>query len=151
MVVGRVSKKLATWLADRVEGVADGLRFLPNARYTGPFLAITVVYWAVNAGGVWFLCHGVGLVSISYFQSCVVMGVLALGILVPNAPGFFGSFQISVYAGLAMYASPDDVIGAGSLAVFWLYMLQIGVTFLLSALALLFEKMSPAEALASVD
>lgn len=151
MVVGRVSKKLAEWLADRVEGVADGLRFLPNARYTGPFLAITVVYWAVNAGGVWFLCHGVGLVSISYFQSCVVMGVLALGILIPNAPGFFGAFQISVYAGLAMYATPDEVIGAGSVAVFWLYVLQIGVTFMLSALALLFEKMSPAEALASID
>ena len=31
------------------------------------------------------------------------MGVLALGILLPNAPGFFGAFQISIYAGFAMF------------------------------------------------
>ena len=149
-VVGVVSKSLAKWLADRVEHVADGLRFLPNARYTGPFLAITALYWAVNAAGICMLCNGLGL-TITFFQACVVMGVLALGILVPNAPGFFGSFQISVYAGLAMYTPPDEVIVTGSAAVFWLYVIQIGVTFAACAAALLIERISPAEALASAE
>jgi len=148
-VIGLVSPRLGRWLADRVEHVADGLRFLPNFRYTGPFLAVTVVYWFVNAAGIWLVCRGAGLASVTFGQSCVVMGVLALGVLVPNAPGFFGAFQISVYAGLSMYSAPSQVMGPGSAAVFWLYVLQVGVTFLGSGVALLIERISPKEALAA--
>ena len=50
-VIGIVSPRLATWLADRVENVAEGLRFLPNVRYSAPFVAMTVAYWVVNAAG----------------------------------------------------------------------------------------------------
>jgi hypothetical protein len=148
--VGLVSPRLGAWLADRVERVAEGMRFLPRLRYAGPFVAITAVYWAVNAAGLLVLCRAVGLPSITYWQACVVMGVLALGILVPNAPGFFGSFQMSVYAGLALYSAPAEVIGAGSAAVFWLYVLQVGVTLAAGGGALLLERISPAEALAAV-
>ncbi|MDC0683518.1 lysylphosphatidylglycerol synthase transmembrane domain-containing protein [Sorangium atrum] len=148
-VVGLVSPRLGVWLADRVEHVADGLRFLPRFRYTGPFLAVTVVYWAVNAAGIWMVCRGAGVTGLTFGQACVVMGVLALGVLVPNAPGFFGAFQISVYAGLSMYISPRDVVGPGSAAVFWLYVLQVGVTFLGAGAALLIERISPKDALAA--
>lgn len=139
-VVGLVSPQLATWLADKVEHVTLGLGFLPRARYTGPFLLITTIYWLVNAGGIWLLCLGCGVHAMTFAQAVAVMGVLALGILVPSAPGFFGSFQLSVYAGLAMYHPASIVIREGSAAVFTMYAVQIGVSLAAALIALIVDR-----------
>lgn len=134
-VIGLVSPRLATWLADKIEHVTLGLGFLPRARYTGPFLVITTLYWLVNAGGIWILCLGCGIHGMTFAQAAAVMGVLALGILVPNAPGFFGSFQLSVYAGLAMYHPASIVMREGSAAVFTMYAVQIGISLITAFVA----------------
>jgi hypothetical protein len=139
-VVGLVSPRLATWLADKVEHVTQGLGFLPETRYTGPFLAITTLYWLVNAAGIWLLCLGCGIHAMTLAEAAAVMGVLALGILVPNAPGFFGSFQLSVYAGLAMYHPASIVMTAGSAVVFTMYAVQIGVSLLAALFALIVSR-----------
>jgi uncharacterized protein (TIRG00374 family) len=147
--IGFFSASLARWLADRVEKVADGLRFLPRLRYTLPFLAATVCYWLLNAAGAWLLAWGCGFDDISYVEACVIMGVLALGILVPNAPGFFGAFQISLYAGFAMFFSAELVVGPGAAFVFLLYLSQLVVTFGAAGLSALAEHTDLREALAA--
>jgi uncharacterized protein (TIRG00374 family) len=147
-IVGVVSLPLARWLANRVEQVADGLRFLPRARYTLPFLAATAVYWFLNGASMWLLAWGCGFDDMSFAQACATMGVLGLGILLPNAPGFFGAFQISIYAGLAMYFAPSLVVGPGAAYVFLIYVLQVFITFGAGALAMLRERTGLSEALA---
>jgi hypothetical protein len=127
-IVGLVSHRAAEWLAERVESVADGLRFLPEARYSVPFISATAVYWLLNAGTVWLLGWGCGLAEYTFGQACVTTGVLALGILVPNAPGFFGAYQISLYASFAMYYEAADVTGPGAVFVFIAYLLQLAIT-----------------------
>lgn len=139
LVIGSVSPKFARWLADKVDHLADGLRFLPQLKYSVPFLLATASYWALHVIGTWILMRAAGLGGLEVAQAAAVVGVLALGMLVPNAPGFFGTFQISVYAGLAMYRPGADVIGAGSVAVFWLYVVQIGLCLVCGLVALLFE------------
>jgi hypothetical protein len=146
-VVGLVSKRLASWLAERVEKVASGLSFLPRWRYAAPFLAITALYWLLNAAASWLLAWGSGFDDISYVEACVTMGVLCLGILLPNAPGFFGAFQISIYAGLAMYFPADLVVGPGAAFVLIIYLSQVAITSLGAALGLYWERTSVGEAL----
>jgi hypothetical protein len=63
------------------------------------------------------------------------MGVLGLGVVVPNAPGYFGAFQLSLYAGLALYFQADVVTAAGAVFVFYAYVLQLGVTVFVALLA----------------
>lgn len=146
-VVGLFSKKLAAWLAERVEKVASGLAFLPRWRYTAPFLGFTAVYWLANAAASWLLAWGVGFDRIQYAEACVCMGVLALGILIPNAPGFFGAFQISIYAGLAMFFAPELVVGPGAALVLILYLAQLAITGTGAAIGLYWERTSVGEAL----
>lgn len=146
-VLGLVSKRLAGWVAERVEKVASGLTFLPRWRYTAPFLAVTAVYWLLNAAASWLLCWGAGFDDLTYAQACVCMGVLALGILVPNAPGFFGAFQISIYAGLAMYFPAEQVVGPGAAFVLLLYVCQLAITATGAGLGLYWERTSVGEAL----
>jgi len=139
VVIGIVSPGLARWLADKVDHLASGLKFLPQLKYSVPFLLISAAYWVLHVGGTWVLMRAAGLDGLEVAQAAAVVGVLALGMLVPNAPGFFGSFQISIYAGLAMYRPVADIKGAGSVAVFWLYVVQIGVCLVCGLVALVFE------------
>jgi hypothetical protein len=76
-----------------------------------------------------------------------VLGVLALGFLAPNVPGFFGTFQLSLYAGLAMYLPPETVVGPGAAAVFLMYVLQMGTSVFCAAVALALEARVPPTAL----
>jgi hypothetical protein len=123
--VGLLSPRLGAWLADTIEHLADGLRFLPNWRYAAPFLGATLLFWVLNVVSLWALMVGCGLHEATVAQAGAVIGVLALGTLLPGAPGFFGTFQLSVYAGLAMYFAPEVVVDAGSAVVFWMYTVQL--------------------------
>jgi len=145
--IGWASPRLATWLADKVEHVAEGLRFLPNLRYTGPFIAVTAAYWLLNAGGTWLLAWGTGFPAFTYWMAVVMTGVVAIGLLAPNAPGFFGAYQFSAYAALAVFYPPEDVVGTGAACVFVVYSCQLVITVAGGALGLLMERTGLGEAL----
>jgi glycosyltransferase 2 family protein len=148
-VVGLISERAGTWLADAVERLADGLRFLPRWRYTAPFLALTAVYWFLFLCGAWILLWGAGIESPTLLESTVIMGVLALAVVPPNAPGFFGAFQISLYSGMLMFYPEREVTGVGSAFVFLIYLLQLGLTLLLGGVALAVEGLSASEVFAA--
>ncbi|AKT37128.1 lysylphosphatidylglycerol synthase transmembrane domain-containing protein [Chondromyces crocatus] len=149
--LGRLSPRLATRIAEILERLADGLGFLPRASVTARFLAATVLYYLLIAASIQLLVASVGLHPTDFARATAIMGVLHLGVLLPNAPGYFGAFQVSVYAGLAMYHPPAEVAGPGAAVVFLLYATQIGLTLLTAAAALLIEHLSPRDALAIPD
>jgi len=130
MVVGLISLRFAHWVATKIEQMAEGLGFLSNPRHAVPYLVATVVYWLLNATSFYVLARGCGLGIIGFWGATATMGVVALGILVPATPGFFGAFQFAIYAGLAMYLAPEVVIRAGSVYSFLGYALPIGLTLL---------------------
>ena len=81
-------------------------------------------------GCTWLLGWGSGLQDFGFARACVVTGVLAIfGVLMPNAPGFVGAFQFSLYAGLAVFYPREQVLGEGALFVFLVYLGQMLVTF----------------------
>lgn len=126
-VVGLASRRAADALADVVERVASGLRFLPSAGHMAPFLIETGVFWALNVASVWLAGFGVGLDGFTPSQAAVALGCIGIGVLVPSGPGFFGVFQLSSYVALAMFFPEPVVTGPGAAFVFVLYVGQIGV------------------------
>jgi hypothetical protein len=70
-------------------------------------------------------------------QAGVVLGVLGLGLAVPNAPGYFGTFQISGYSALVLFYPLAVVMSAGAAFLFLLYVIQMTLTLLAAAPALL--------------
>jgi hypothetical protein len=139
-VVGIVSPRLATWLADRVEHVASGLRFLPNLKFSLPFIGATACYWLLNAASTALLARGTGFPEFSFAEGCVTTGVVALGILVPNAPGFFGAYQFSFFAALAVFYAPARVMGPGAVCVLLTYSSQMFITLGGGLLGLLLDR-----------
>jgi hypothetical protein len=150
-VIGVVSPKLAAKLAGVIERMSDGLRFLPNLKYSGPYLAVTLVSVLANVWAVNLLATAVGIPGLGMAESSVVLGVLAIGFALPNAPGFFGAVQLCLYAGLALYIAPEMIAREGASFVFFYYATYLGVVFSLALGALLFEYAMPEAASARGD
>lgn len=130
--VGRVSPGLAHKMADVVDTFVGAMRQLPSAGQLVGFFVYTLLYWAVNGAGMMILsfafnCSGdAGAacqpLSLTLFQSYVVMCVLVVGAMIPAAPGMVGTFHAAVMVGLALFL-PATVVNASGMAyanVLWL-------------------------------
>lgn len=134
--LGRVAPALAVRLGAAAGSVAQGFRFLKDLSSLPAFGLLTCVYWALNILGLLLLLWGTGIPSPTLGQASIVLGVLGLGLVVPNAPGFFGTFQISAYSAMVLFYSLPVVTSAGAAFVFLLYAIQMSLTLLTGAVAL---------------
>jgi uncharacterized protein (TIRG00374 family) len=123
LTFGLLSRRLAEKVAEKVDEVALGLRSLSRPRLAVGFALESLLYWAVNAAGMWVLALGCGL-DVSFAQATGIMGILAIGILLPAGPGLFGSFQLSISLALRLYFAAELVGTAGAAYIFLLYGLQ---------------------------
>ncbi len=144
-VWGVVSRPLGEKLAGIAEKLADGLHFLGSPRDAVPFLAETTLYWGFNVFGMWLLAWGCGVVhldgtGITPGETCALMGMLGVTILIPGPPGLLGVFQAGIYAGMTMYFPQSVVMGAGAAYVFLLYASQFLWTALAGLGCLLFQR-----------
>ncbi len=144
-VFGVVSRRLGEKLAETAEKLANGLHFLGRGRDALPFLAETTAYWGLNALGMWLLAWGCGVQHadgspITFGESCALMGMLGVTILIPGPPGLLGVFQAGIYAGMTMYFPTAIVTQAGSAYVFLLYASQLVWTVLAAAFFLVGDR-----------
>jgi uncharacterized protein (TIRG00374 family) len=119
-VVGRFSERAARALTAMLSRLAEGLGFLSSRAHRGPFLRDTLAYWALIVGGHFALLRGTGN-PVSIAEALVILGVVALGVVVPAGPGVFGAYQIAAYTALALYRPGHEVLHAGSAFVFTSY------------------------------
>ena len=147
-VLGVVSQKLADFVTSTLERLSDGLKFLPSPGNRTAFFRDTLLYWACVFGGQWLLIRGCGIPA-TLSEACVTLGVLGLGAVVPAGPGFFGAYQIAIYAGLALYYEQSVVVSSGAAIVFISYAVQLVLTALAGGLGFLLLRQGGAQAAAS--
>ena len=145
LVIGKVSRPLAEKLATMAEKLADGLHVFGRASDALGFLRETAVYWALNAGGMWMLAWGCGVVHadgspIMFGEACALMGTLGCAILIPGPPGMLGVFQVGIYAGMTMYFPTSIVTGPGAAYVFLMYASQVMFQLVMGAVGLYLER-----------
>lgn len=135
LTLGLVAPGLAETLAGKVGQVADGIRSIGDPKLAFGFVFESLLYWGSNAAGVWLLGIGCGL-PMTFGHAAAVMGVLALGILLPSGPGLFGNFQLAVSSGLRLYFAESVVGTQGAVFVFLLYAMQSTVMVLAGVIPL---------------
>jgi uncharacterized membrane protein YbhN (UPF0104 family) len=126
-VIGVVSPKIALWIANKIESLAEGFSFLPSRTHGVAFARHTLAYWVVTVTSFWLLLRGCGAQA-SVAEACVILGITGLGTLIPSGPGFFGTYQMSAYCGLAMYFAESVVVTSGAAFVFISFTAQLGLT-----------------------
>lgn len=94
----RVARVIEEKLLDMIRGFAV-LRDLQNL---SKFVIWTMVYWSANGLTVWVLARAFHL-DLSLIGGFAIMGLVGVGISLPNSPGLVGQFQWFTLLGLSLY------------------------------------------------
>jgi len=102
----RFAPRAAAAIEVKLLDVIRGFDVLADRGNLGAFLVWSIVYWVCNGLGVWVLARGFDL-PLSPFGAFATMGLVAVGITLPNSPGLVGQFQWFTLLGLSLYLGPD--------------------------------------------
>lgn len=91
-----------------MEGVFDGFGVLREWKRLGLVAAWSVVIWGAN-GISFLLCMVAFDLPVPWTAAFVVQSLIAFGISVPSAPGFFGVFEAVTKATLILYGIAPDL------------------------------------------
>jgi uncharacterized protein (TIRG00374 family) len=86
-----------------VEGLFDGLSALSDWRRFGIAGTLSVLFWATNAFS-FYLCILAFDLPVPWSSAIILQSLIAFGVSVPSAPGFFGPFEAVTKATLLLYA-----------------------------------------------
>ncbi len=107
--------RLAPGLAKRIESklheLIRGFTALRDVRNMAAFVGWSLLYWGANGLSLWVLAQP--FLDLSVFGAFGTMGLVAVGITLPNSPGLVGQFQWLTLLGLSLYLGPG-VAQAGS-------------------------------------
>jgi uncharacterized protein (TIRG00374 family) len=98
----RFAPRVAGSLEGKLLEMIRGLIVLKDVRNMLVFLAWSLVYWAANGLAMWVLASAFHL-GLSPIGGFAVMGVVAVGIMLPNPPGLVGLYQGATLLGLSLY------------------------------------------------
>ena len=103
----RVSPTLETRGKAVLTNFSEGLSVLRSPRRFFAVLAWTLLHWLVNAFAVWLGFKAVGL-DLPFSAALFLQTLVAIGVALPSAPGFFGVFEKLANVGLAVYGVGPD-------------------------------------------
>jgi hypothetical protein len=102
----RLSPRIAKVIETKALDVIRGLAVLKDGKNLVVFLAWTIAYWTANGIGVYVLAHAFD-VTLTLVGAFATMGLLGVGISLPNSPGMVGQFQFCTLLGLAVALGID--------------------------------------------
>jgi uncharacterized protein (TIRG00374 family) len=157
----RFAPRIAGVIEHKLLDMIRGLAVLRDPKNLAAFGAWTAAYWIANGVATWLLARGFGL-DLSLVGAFATMGLVAVGITLPNSPGLVGQFQWFTMLGVSLYlgkaaANEDFAIETGQLGLYstvlayaiFIHLLQVIWYVGMGALALASRHVSFAELRAS--
>jgi glycosyltransferase 2 family protein len=102
----RFAPRLAGVIEHKLLDMIRGFAALKDVRNLTLFVVWSLVYWSANGAGVWVLAHAFHL-ELSLVGAYATMGLIGVGISLPNSPGLVGQFQWFTLLGLSLYLGFD--------------------------------------------
>jgi glycosyltransferase 2 family protein len=123
-VARRVSPRLQQRGGELLRTFVSGLGVLRRPELFATVLWWTLLHWLLNAFAFWLCFLAVG-VEAPFSAALFLQGLIAIGVALPSAPGFFGIFELFAKAGLTLYGIPDDRAVAWAISFHFLSFIPI--------------------------
>ncbi len=98
----RIAPRLASLIERKALDMIRGFEVMRDRRNLSLFVLWSVVYWVCNGLGVYVLARAFDL-PLTLVGAFATMGLVAVGITLPNSPGLVGQFQWFTLLGLSLY------------------------------------------------
>jgi uncharacterized protein (TIRG00374 family) len=130
--------KIAGPLNKLAHSFIDGLQILPDIGKTLYVFFLSVLLWALAGLSAYILFLGFGF-NLSIINGYAITVIIALGIMLPAAPGFLGTYHMACKIGLVCFGiSNADALSYAIL----LHFFQITPILVLGLIMLPFQKIS---------
>jgi hypothetical protein len=140
--------RLSRVLEVKLRSMIDGFLVLKDRRNLAIFVLWSIAYWGANGLSFWILARGFGL-ELPLIGAFAAMGLVAVGISLPNAPALMGQYQWFTQLGLTLYMGETVAKGQGLAFAIALWALQVVWYISMGAIALLTPYVSLSEILKS--
>lgn len=104
--------------SDILAKFASGLQVLSDPKSVAIISAQSALLWVIMALSNYFIFLAFDMSYLPIDASFVVLAVVSVGIMLPNAPGFIGPYQYLTVLSLSLYNVPADNAAACSI-VMW--------------------------------
>ncbi len=125
-VARRISPRLEQRGGDILRTFLSGLGVLRRPALFAEVLWWTLLHWLLNAFAFWLGFLAVGI-DAPFSAALFLQGLIAIGVALPSAPGFFGIFELFAKAGLTIYGVPEDLAVAWAISFHFLSFIPITV------------------------
>ncbi len=126
-----VARRLAPRFEERgreaLRALIGGLSVLRTPGRFAAVLGWTVLHWLVNALAFWVAFKAVH-VNAPYSAALFLQGLIAIGVAAPQAPGFFGVFEMFGKEGLGLYGVPP--VAAATWAIGFHFLSYVPITII---------------------
>ncbi len=114
-----------------LESFLDGLKVLPDIRRIIFFMGSTVLYWGALGICMKLMGEASRMPDLSWTGAYALLAILTVGIMVPAGPGFSGTFELAVKAGLSLLVLSEESLANSAVYILVLHGTQflIQVTF----------------------
>jgi uncharacterized protein (TIRG00374 family) len=144
----RVAPRVAAKIEAKLHDLIRGFLVLKDGANLAWFGFWSILYWIANGLSVFVLARGMGL-DLSLVGAFAVMGIVAVGISLPNSPGLVGQFHYLTMLGVSLYLGDEIARTAGLAFAIVLHGLQVVWYLGVGALAMFTSHVSFADVLAS--
>ncbi len=128
--------RLARRIEELLHSLISGFTVLKHHREFALFLLWSALYWGANAFGMLVLARGMGL-DLSIVGAFATMGLVAVGITLPNSPGLVGQFHYFTKLGLSLYLPLEVANSTGLAYAILLHGIQVVWYLLLGVISML--------------
>jgi uncharacterized protein (TIRG00374 family) len=127
---GAVSRRISPRIEHRgrelLRTFLSGLGVLRSPALFAEVVWWTVLHWLLNAVAFWIGFLAVGI-DVPFSAALFLQGLIAIGVALPSAPGFFGIFELFAKAGLTIYGVREDLAVAWAISFHFLSFIPITV------------------------
>ncbi len=101
-LVGRLPERLAKVIQRLAHSFIEGLQILPDIKKTVYVSLLSMLIWLVLAGSAFTMFFAFGF-DLSPINACAITVIVALGVMLPAAPGFVGTYHYACVLGLTSF------------------------------------------------
>lgn len=131
-LLGVLPSRAAGLLERLVHSFLDGLQILPDIKKTVAVGVLSLVIWLVLALSNYLLFFSFGF-DLTIVNAFAVLVIVALGVMIPAAPGFVGTFHFACVLGLTTFGVGKSEALSFAIVIHFLQMvpvLTLGLIFL---------------------
>ena len=137
-IVGRLPARLAQPCKHLAHSFIEGLQILPDVKKTLYVAVLSIVIWATICLSAYMLFFAFAL-TLPLINAFALSVIIALGVMLPAAPGFVGTFHYACVLGLTSFGVPKAEALTYAIALHFLQMMPVVA---LGLLFLPFQKLS---------